>query len=291
MSLKHTGPARWFWNDPLPAVDGRFTVHGDALVVMDAAGQWHLYGSGMCCVAQPPWPTTHTHIDPLTHVPPHTGKPYVMDGLYGLHTHIPTHILVANANIRNVLVPYDQFWASESNQLLRDAAHNVVDAETQLPAHIRSPAYVVVLKMLCVSANCMDPTLTPTRTPTVTPTNRDLLVDYLGVPYPDAYQAAFRAQRVWSLPPADQLTYDASLPPALSQAPPTVSAAAWRAAEEGGTLQAVTTATQRAVESAAAWEMALTQAAASQAAIERERARQAARGHEVGGCVLLMFCC
>lgn len=107
-------------------------------------------------------------------------------------------------------------------------------------------------------------------------------MDYLGVPYPDAYQAAFRAQRVWTLPPPDQLAYGASLPPALSQVPPTVSAAAWRAAEEGGTIQAVTTATQRAVQRAAAWEMTVTARAA------QRRVRRDAVQDEV--CVVVLGC-
>lgn len=94
------------------------------------------------------------------------------------------------------------------------------------------------------------------------PQHSDQLVDYLGVPYPDSYQAAFRAQRVLCLPPADRLEFGASLPPALSQAPPTVSAAAWRVAEEGGTVQAVSAAMQRAVQRAAEWEMGVTARAA-----------------------------
>lgn len=69
------------------------------------------------------------------------GTPCVVDGLYGHPTHKhPSHGGV-NAHLHDVLVPYDQFWASESHQLIRDAAHNVLDAETQLPAHIRSPTY------------------------------------------------------------------------------------------------------------------------------------------------------
>ncbi len=30
---------------------------------------------------------------------------------------------------------FDQFFSSDYNTLVRDAAHNVVDAETQLPPH------------------------------------------------------------------------------------------------------------------------------------------------------------
>lgn len=111
----------------------------------------------------------------------------------------------------------------------------------------------------------------PTHTPTHTPTSHqhplgcsDVLVDYLGVPYPDTYQDAFRAQRVLRLPPHDRLEFGASLPGALTQLPPTVSAAAWRVAEEGGTAQAVAAATQRAVQRAAEWEMGVTARAARQ---------------------------
>lgn len=98
----------------------------------------------------------------------------------------------------------------------------------------------------------------------LTPLHSDQLVDYLGIPYPDSYQAAFRAQRVLCLAPGDRLEFGASLPPALTQAPPTVSAAAWRVAEEGGTVQAITAATQRAVQRAAEWEMGVTARAARQ---------------------------
>lgn len=51
LSLQHTGPAGWSWCDPLPAVEGRFIPGGAAVVLSDAAGQWHVFGCGACvCV-------------------------------------------------------------------------------------------------------------------------------------------------------------------------------------------------------------------------------------------------
>lgn len=174
LALQHTGPAGWSWCDPLPAVEGRFTPGGDAVVLADAAGQWHVFGSGalggrvarcngfsiVCCfyafgvllVGVLLANCRLCHICPFTMAvifflpwlsfvnvataPP--GTPPLVDGLSASNAG-------NNERLSGVVVPYDQFWACEANQLIRDEAHNVLDAETQLPAHLPNPRSVVVM--------------------------------------------------------------------------------------------------------------------------------------------------
>lgn len=62
-------------------------------------------------------------------------------------------------------------------------------------------------------------------------------MDYLGDPYPQAYQAAFRERRVTQLPlieaqaecEGDASAVPSTLPHALLQEPPTLTSAAWLA--------------------------------------------------------------
>lgn len=65
------------------------------------------------------------------------------------------------------------------------------------------------------------------------PLCRDLLVDFLGDPYPPAVQAAFRSGRLGLMPDADLAqelrVQPGMLPNALIQSGPTLTAAAWQA--------------------------------------------------------------
>lgn len=66
---------------------------------------------------------------------------------------------------------------------------------------------------------------------------RDVLVDFLGDPYPQAYQRAFRERRVTQLSlidaqaecEGDAAAIPPTLPHALLQEPPTLTSAAWLA--------------------------------------------------------------
>lgn len=117
---------------------------------------------------------------------------------------------------------YDQFTAHDYAPLLPDGGGGVVDGEAGVAPHGLVAG--------------------------------DSLVDYLGAPYPESYQTAFRHRRLTSLPlriaraeaegaPAPP---PGALPRAAGVAPPTLAAAAWAATEAGGDEVAVNAAVQRA---------------------------------------------
>eukprot|EP00884_Botryococcus_braunii_P018016 jgi/Botrbrau1/4899/Bobra.118_1s0013.1 len=128
---------------------------------------------------------------------------------------------------------YDQFFSSDYRPVQNDGNGRVLDEETGTEAHIRS--------------------------------DRDVLVDFLGDPYPQAYQQAFRERRVTRLAlvdaqaecEGDATAVPQTLPHALLLEPPTLTSAAWLAQEEGGSEEAQAQAMRRAAESELQAEMLL----------------------------------
>ncbi|KAK9840988.1 hypothetical protein WJX81_004207 [Elliptochloris bilobata] len=155
---------------------------------------------------------------------------------------------------------YDQFFASDYGALTRDAAGFVLDAETQLPPHIRS--------------------------------ERERLVDLLNDAYPEAYQTAFREGRVGRLCLADAVAegdgpppLTGTLPHALAIHPPLATAAGWHTQENGGDEVDIQRAYQTAMHrwQAVLHEEALAAALPSPASLSRARAtRTTDAGDEMG---------
>ncbi|KAL3137809.1 hypothetical protein ABBQ38_005065 [Trebouxia sp. C0009 RCD-2024] len=124
---------------------------------------------------------------------------------------------------------YDQFLESDYDRLTRDINNAVIDDNTQQPPHLR-----------------------PTR---------DYLVDYVAGRYGEPYQSAYRSDQVMQLPlraAQGEGEWDTlSLPQALREFPPTVTAAGWVAQEAEGTDEDIDRAIHRALQRAIAAEAAL----------------------------------
>lgn len=228
---------------------------------MDVAGQLHLYGLG---------PSGAERLQP-------TGRTAAPDGAPG-----PSGAFAA--------APYDQFWASESAPMMRDAHGGVVDAETEMPLHWLLPGCVCACTW-CAWSSCAPrktgssaraghpcplqhargaqhphaiqhaPEHTFNTHPTQpNPTTRsDRVVDYCGDPYGAAFQRAFREGTVMQLPAGDLPGADGCLPSAVAAVPPTVAAAAWQTQEDGGSEAAIAAAVQRALLRASQHDMAAAQ--------------------------------
>ncbi|PSC70372.1 WD40 YVTN repeat-like-containing domain,Bromodomain isoform [Micractinium conductrix] len=139
--------------------------------------------------------------------------------------------------------PYDQFFSTDYNPLLRDLQHNVLDAVTQLPPHVLTGAEAVC--------------------------------DALGNPYPEPLQAAYRAQRVLAASAQEAAWLEAGKEPGYLLAAPTLTAASWAVEQVNGTEHAMQLAIARAQERLTVHEDRLN--AGASAAAAREAADEAGR--------------
>ncbi|KAK9840987.1 hypothetical protein WJX81_004207 [Elliptochloris bilobata] len=236
-----TRPDGRAWPEPVQLVDGHWAPDGTSLAVADVAGQWHLYSaSGGGNDEKNPSPGPKMGALTLRRRPAWAAQP-------------GRGALASNAR-------YDQFFASDYGALTRDAAGFVLDAETQLPPHIRS--------------------------------ERERLVDLLNDAYPEAYQTAFREGRVGRLCLADAVAegdgpppLTGTLPHALAIHPPLATAAGWHTQENGGDEVDIQRAYQTAMHrwQAVLHEEALAAALPSPASLSRARAtRTTDAGDEMG---------
>ncbi|GAB4817147.1 hypothetical protein N2152v2_004193 [Parachlorella kessleri] len=143
--------------------------------------------------------------------------------------------------------PYDQFLSSDYDLLMQDARFNVVDALTQLPAHV--------------------------------PTGKELLCDALGNAYPGPFQEAFRTRRLLAASPQDAGTREEGKQPGYLLASPLLTAAAWHAVEAGASDNSVLLAVARQQERLTLHEEALDDLGAQQ----QRRRQQAEQGAGAGG--------
>ena len=162
---------------------------------------------------------------------------------------------------------YDQFTDGETRPLTQDLNGFVIDTEKQLPPHLCFPRWGKPRSAssrcdACPKAQCSGLHVSCTlvsKPDRVGPSYKQLpcrggckveggcspvrkislhgsdkLSDYMGEPYPPAYQTAWHSGRLWQLPIAEaQANLDGSphtdVPPAVHQFPPVISAAAWAA--------------------------------------------------------------
>lgn len=123
-STADTRPDGRPWPEPIQLVDGHWAPDGTGLAVADVAGQWHFYstaGAGADADAGGHAPVANLKAGPLAL----TTRPAAWAA--GAGRGAPA------SNAR-----YDQFFASDYNALTHDAGGFVIDAETQLPPHVRS---------------------------------------------------------------------------------------------------------------------------------------------------------
>ena len=147
--------------------------------------------------------------------------------------------------------PYDQFLSNESNQLIFDGRGNAMDASTQLPAHVV--------------------------------TGQELLSDAMGSMYQPTLVAAYRDQRVLSLPSKSVAWREEGRQPAYLLLAPLITAAAWQASElQGFTDQGIANAMFRAQERVTEHEAAQDAAPVGAVIVPDPLDRGRLRGHRGG---------